>query len=105
MSEGVISWRPIFDAPGPVQEYARACKEDGWGCVGRRDASGIAVIVVAFAPSGYWHDALWCEVAVPPLPSASDASMDALRAEMAEAATKTTWPHGTGDVIPVPTKR
>lgn len=65
----MTTWRPIFDAPGPVQEYARQATTDGWGCVGRRDARGISVVVVAFAPSGYWHDALWCEMAVPELPS------------------------------------
>lgn len=63
-----MTWRPIFDAPAEVQEHARQGAHDGWTVMGRKDARGIAVIVVAFAPSGYWHDALWCEMAVPRLP-------------------------------------
>lgn len=65
-----MTWRPIFDAPGPVQEYARQRAPDigRYGVIGREDGAGLAVVVVWFAPSGYWHDALWCELWVPPLP-------------------------------------
>lgn len=61
----VTPWRPIWDAPGPVQDYARQANTDGYGVIGRAEHGRLTVIAVAFAPSGYWHDALWCEWVLP----------------------------------------